>query len=128
MTLNPKYKSLIIFCLKLVVTLVPAYFVYCNIVNDPEWDVSDLYNLFQKNSVSPLFLALLCLAVSNFTACYQLKLLLEKQGVRMKYGELLKLYYVGLFFNNFMPGNVGGDVKKVYDIRALNLAVERLFA
>jgi uncharacterized protein (TIRG00374 family) len=24
---------------------------------------------------------------------------------------------VGLFFNNFMPGNVGGDVKKVYDIR-----------
>ena len=28
-----------------------------------------------------------------------------------------KLYYVGLFFNNFMPGNVGGDVKKVYDIR-----------
>jgi uncharacterized protein (TIRG00374 family) len=60
---------------------------------------------------------LLCLAVSNFTACYQWKLLLEKQGVRMKYGELLKLYYVGLFFNNFMPGNVGGDVKKVYDIR-----------
>ena len=35
----------------------------------------------------------------------------------MKYGKLLKLYHVGLFFNNFMPGNVGGDVKKVYDIR-----------
>ena len=35
----------------------------------------------------------------------------------MGYGHLLKLYYVGLFFNNFMPGNVGGDVKKVYDIR-----------
>jgi hypothetical protein len=37
--------------------------------------------------------------------------------VNLKYGHLLKLYYVGLFFNNFMPGNVGGDVKKVYDIR-----------
>jgi uncharacterized protein (TIRG00374 family) len=115
--MNPKLKSLIIFCLKLVVTIVPAYFVYCNIVNDPEWDVGDLYNLFKKNSVIPLFLALLCLAVSNFTACFQWKLLLEKQGVRMKYGKLLKLYHVGLFFNNFMPGNVGGDVKKVYDIR-----------
>ena len=84
MKMNPKLKSLIIFCLKLVVTIVPAYFVYCNIVNDPEWDVGDLYNLFKKNSVIPLFLALLCLAVSNFTACFQWKLLLEKQGVRLK--------------------------------------------
>ena len=117
MKLNPKLKSLLIFCLKLVVTIVPAYFVYCNIVNDPEWDVSDLYRLFKSDSVVPLFLALLCLAVSNFTACYQWKLLLEKQGVCMSYGKLLKLYHVGLFFNNFMPGNVGGDVKKVYDIR-----------
>ena len=117
MKLNPKLKSLIIFCLKLVVTLVPAYFVYRNIVSDPEWSASDLSNLFKNNSVFPLVLALLCLAVSNFTACYQWKLLLEKQGVHMKYGKLLKLYHVGLFFNNFMPGNVGGDAKKVYDIR-----------
>ena len=42
---------------------------------------------------------------------------MERQGVHLTYGRLLKLYYVGLFFNNFMPGNVGGDVKKVYDIR-----------
>ena len=25
-----------------------------------------------------------------------------------------KLYYIGLFFNNFMPGSVGGDVVRVY--------------
>ena len=117
MKLNPKIKSVLIFCLKLVVTLVPAYFVYQNIVSDPEWSVNDLYKLFENNSVLPLVLALLCLAVSNFTACYQWKLLLEKQGVHMTYGKLLKLYHVGLFFNNFMPGNVGGDAKKVYDIR-----------
>ncbi len=117
MKLNPKLKSILVFCLKLVVTLVPAYFVYRNIVSDPEWSASDLTNLFKNNSVFPLVLALLSLTVSNFTACYQWKLLLEKQGVHMKYGKLLKLYHVGLFFNNFMPGNVGGDAKKVYDIR-----------
>ena len=125
MKLNPKVKSVLIFCLKLVVTLVPAYFVYQNIVSDPEWDVSDLYRLFEKNSVTPLVMALLCLAVSNFTACYQWKLLLEKQGVRMTYGKLLKLYHVGLFFNNFMPGNVGGDVKKVYHARQASLPLVR---
>jgi uncharacterized protein (TIRG00374 family) len=91
--------------------------VYRNIVSDPDWDIGDLYRLFSTQSLLPLSLAILCLALSNFTACLQWKLLLERQGVNLKYGHLLKLYYVGLFFNNFMPGNVGGDVKKVYDIR-----------
>lgn len=117
MTLNPKLKSALVFALKLVVTLIPAYFVYRNIVGDPEWDIGDLYRLFSWDSVLPFVIALVCLAVSNFTACLQWKLLLEKQNVHLTYGHLLKLYYVGLFFNNFMPGNVGGDVKKVYDIR-----------
>ena len=117
MQLSPKIKSTLIFCLKLTVTAVPAYFVYRNIVSDPDWEIGDLYRLFSSSSVIPLVMAVACLALSNFTACVQWQLLLEKQGVRLKYGRLLKLYYVGLFFNNFMPGNVGGDVKKVYDIR-----------
>jgi hypothetical protein len=65
----------------------------------------------------PLVIGGFCLVVSNFTGCYQWKLLLDRQNVRMSYLHLVKLYFVGLFFNNFMPGNVGGDVKKVYDIR-----------
>ncbi len=115
--MNGRLKSALIFCLKLVVTAVPAYFVYRNIVMAPDWSVDDLYRLFSAHSIWPLFVALLCLGLSNFTACLQWKLLLEKQNVKMGYGHLLKLYYVGLFFNNFMPGNVGGDAKKVYDIR-----------
>ena len=117
MALNPKLKSSLVFLAKLLVTLVPAYFVYRNIVSAPDWDIGDLYRLFSTKSILPFVLALLCLAASNFTACLQWKLLLERQGVHLSYGHLLKLYYVGLFFNNFMPGNVGGDVKKVYDIR-----------
>ena len=115
--MNNRLKSSLIFLLKLVVTIVPAYFVCRNIVMDPEWSVDDLYQIFTPNSVWPLLAAVLCLAVSNFTACLQWKLLLERQDVKLKYGHLLKLYYVGLFFNNFMPGNVGGDAKKIYDIR-----------
>ncbi|WP_294957028.1 lysylphosphatidylglycerol synthase transmembrane domain-containing protein [uncultured Fibrobacter sp.] len=115
--MDARQKQAATFAVKLVVTLVPAYFVYRNIVGAPDWDVNDLFRLFSMNSVRPFLLALLCLGVSNFSACLQWKLLLERQGVHMGYGHLLKLYYVGLFFNNFMPGNVGGDVKKVYDIR-----------
>ena len=117
MRMSPKLKSTLVFCLKLLVTLIPAYFVYNNIVKAPDWSIDDLYTLFSWNSVLPFALAILCMFLSNFSACLQWKLLLEKQGVKLSYWRLLKLYYVGLFFNNFMPGNVGGDVKKVYDIR-----------
>ena len=117
MPMNPKLKSSLVFLAKLLVTLVPAYFVYRNIVSAPDWDIGDLYRLFSTKSILPFVLALVCLAASNFTACLQWKLLLERQSVHLSYGHLLKLYDVGLFFNNFMPGNVGGDVKKVYDIR-----------
>ena len=115
--MDAKMKQHAVFAVKLVVTLVPAYFVYRNIVSAPDWDISDLYRLFSYESLKPFAIALLCLGLSNFTACLQWKLLLERQGIHLTYGHLLKLYYVGLFFNNFMPGNVGGDVKKVYDIR-----------
>lgn len=110
-------KRHLIFCIKLLVTLVPAYFAYTNIVSNPEFDSSDFANLIANMKAWPLAVAVLCLFASNFTGCLQWKSLLQKQGVDMNYWHLFKLYFIGLFFNNFMPGNVGGDVKKVYDIR-----------
>ena len=53
MALNPKIKSALVFALKLTVTLVPAYFVYRNIVGSPDWDSGDLYRLFSAKSVLP---------------------------------------------------------------------------
>ena len=110
-------KSFLVFCAKLCVTLVPCYLVYRKIVGAPGWDTGDICELFSARSIPPLFFALFCLLLSNFTGCLQWKLLLDRQDVRMGYAHLVKLYFVGLFFNNFMPGNVGGDVKKVYDVR-----------
>lgn len=40
--------------------------------------------------------------------------LLTSQGVMVKYRYILSMSLVGLFFNFFMPGGVGGDVVKGY--------------
>jgi uncharacterized protein (TIRG00374 family) len=47
---------------------------------------------------------------------YQWWLLLEKQEIQISFRQVFRYYFTGLFFNNFMPGNVGGDIKKVWDI------------
>lgn len=61
--------------------------------------------------------------------------LLRAQGVRVPFGELLQMQFVGFFFNNFLPANVGGDVMRGYTLArytdrlahaAVSVVVDRL--
>ena len=101
-------KNGIIFLLKLLVSATLCFFVWRNISSTPVTieDVEYKYLLF----------AVFCIFFSYLSGCLQWKLLLAKQNIVMTYVKLLRFYFVGCFFNNFMPGNVGGDLKKIYDI------------
>jgi uncharacterized protein (TIRG00374 family) len=41
--------------------------------------------------------------------------LLRAQGVPIPYTKAASYYFVGLFFNNFLPSNVGGDIARISD-------------
>jgi len=41
--------------------------------------------------------------------------LLRAQGVSIPYAKAASYYFVGLFFNNFLPSNVGGDITRISD-------------
>jgi len=41
--------------------------------------------------------------------------LLRAQGVAIPYSRAASYYFVGLFFNNFLPSNVGGDITRISD-------------
>lgn len=83
----------------------------------PGLESDHLIALAHNLHIRYLVMALIALFLSNLLGAAQWRLLLVKQGVSMSYTEILKIYFMGLFFNNFMPGNVGGDVKRVADIR-----------
>jgi uncharacterized membrane protein YbhN (UPF0104 family) len=57
-----------------------------------------------------------CLACSNVLGSLQWFLLLKARGSVVDYPRAFRFYFVGLFFNNFLPANVGGDVFRVYDV------------
>jgi len=57
-----------------------------------------------------LFLA----AMSN--AGLKWYILLRAQGIRVPFWAVLSYTYVGYFFNNFLPANVGGDVMRGYGL------------
>ncbi len=41
--------------------------------------------------------------------------LLRAQGVSIPYPKAASYYFVGLFFNNFLPSNIGGDIVRISD-------------
>ncbi|HYQ90096.1 MAG TPA: lysylphosphatidylglycerol synthase transmembrane domain-containing protein [Candidatus Binatia bacterium] len=41
--------------------------------------------------------------------------LLRAQGVLIPYPKAASYYFVGLFFNNFLPSNIGGDIARISD-------------
>jgi uncharacterized protein (TIRG00374 family) len=110
-------KSLLIFLFKLIVSGGLCFFVWKNIAATPGLESDDFWDIVKGVDLKYLFLAAFCIFSSYFSGCLQWKFLLSSQNIKMTYVNLLRFYFVGSFFNNFMPGNVGGDLKKIYDIK-----------
>ncbi|HTM56979.1 MAG TPA: lysylphosphatidylglycerol synthase transmembrane domain-containing protein [Candidatus Udaeobacter sp.] len=66
-------------------------------------------------SPSWLLLAGLVLIASNVLGSWQWDHLLNAVGIRIPFWKVCAYYHVGLFFNNFLPANVGGDIARVAD-------------
>ncbi|MDR2583874.1 MAG: flippase-like domain-containing protein [Fibromonadaceae bacterium] len=110
-------KNFAIFLVKLLVSAVLCFFVWQSISSTPGMNSYNFSAIMRNLDYRYLVFAMFCIFLSYFSGCFQWKLLLVTQNVKMSYVNLLRFYFVGSFFNNFMPGNVGGDLKKIYDIK-----------
>lgn len=52
---------------------------------------------------------------SNVLGAWQWNRLLQTVGIRIPFWKVCAYYHVGLFFNNFVPANLGGDFARVLD-------------
>ncbi|MEO5618983.1 MAG: lysylphosphatidylglycerol synthase transmembrane domain-containing protein [Candidatus Eisenbacteria bacterium] len=52
---------------------------------------------------------------SNLLGAFQWSRLLSALAIRIPLWKVCAYYHVGLFFNNFLPANVGGDIARVVD-------------
>ena len=57
--------------------------------------------------------------LSNALGAGQWYLLLRAQNLDVSVGQAVVFYWVGVFFNNVLLGNIGGDALRIYDIRRL---------
>ena len=74
--------------------------------------------LLSLRDFNPLFLAIAFFVffTSSLLGALQWNILLKAGGIELSFSRAFRLYFVGLFFNNFLPANVGGDAIKIYDV------------
>ncbi|HYP25686.1 MAG TPA: lysylphosphatidylglycerol synthase transmembrane domain-containing protein [Blastocatellia bacterium] len=86
-------------------------------------DVEHLWSIVKEANVSYFILALVVYAGVQAISAYRWYLLLQPLGMKIKYPKLLSFYFLGMYFNFFLPTAIGGDVVRVY---YLNKETKRL--
>ncbi len=77
-------------------------------------DIHRLLTLLQKSNPVWLGIAFILYNLSKILASFRLNYYFKDLGLRISQWQALRLYYVGMFYNLFLPGGVGGDGYKIY--------------
>ncbi|MCP5098019.1 MAG: flippase-like domain-containing protein [Chloroflexi bacterium] len=96
--------------LKIGVTVIGLIYVIATVPLDTVVD-----ELSQVN-VGWFVVAILVNLLGLVTRSFRWWLLLRGLGAPVKYGRLLSLYFIGAFFNAFLPTGFGGDVIRVLEV------------
>src|ERR1035437_7948205 len=94
---------------KLAVSVILLWWLFARI------DVGRLWAGARNAALPWLIVALLIYAVNVLASAWRWHLLLGAQGAKIPERSLLGSLLVALFFNNFLPSNIGGDVIRIRD-------------
>ncbi|MDO5607698.1 MAG: lysylphosphatidylglycerol synthase transmembrane domain-containing protein [Capnocytophaga sp.] len=106
--MKKKTKKILSTVLKIGVSIALLWFVYTKI------SVEQLVHVFGSSHIGYLLLAIGLYLVSQFVSAKRLLLYFHQNGYLLGYRTNLVLYFVGMFYNFFIPGGIGGDAYKVF--------------
>jgi hypothetical protein len=115
----PKYVKTLI---KVVLSLGILGFVLYKI------DLQQLADVFKRVNIWYLLLALLFFALSKLISAFRLNSFLKRIGIDISDKFNIKLYLLGMFYNLFLPGGIGGDGYKIYLLnKRFNVKAKQIF-
>lgn len=96
----------------LVARIVVATAAIVWVFHGQDWD--KLREVFGRLSWGCFVLSLAAYVVGQVVVAFRWWLLLRAQSIHIAVIAAVRLYFVGLFYNNLMPSSVGGDLLKAY--------------
>ena len=101
-------KGLIKFILKASLSTLAIYVVIQKI------DLAETRQIILQAGLGWLFLAFIIFNISKIISSFRLNNFYQAIGLVLSAWYNLRLYYIGMFYNLFLPGGIGGDGYKVY--------------
>ena len=114
---------------KIVVTIAIIAFLFARV------DLTVMAQHLARANIALLFAALALYFLAIALSVLKWRVLVRAQNIPASFGDLLVYYFVGLFFGNLLPSNVGGDVVRAYGLvrasgraeaAAISVLVDRL--
>lgn len=102
-----RFKNIFKLFIKLAITGVCLWYVSKKI----DWTLT--WQLLQQSNKWWLVAAAVLFILSKIVASFRLNIFFKSIGMHLAESDNLKLYWLGMFYNLFLPGGIGGDAYKV---------------
>lgn len=102
-----KTKKLLSLLLKVVVTVLCFWYISHKI------DFTQAFGALQTANWLLLFLTALAYITSKLVAAYRLNIYFDNINLHLSQWKNIRLYWLGMFYNLFLPGSISGDAYKV---------------
>gem|GEM_PF-1476349 len=76
-------------------------------------DYKNLIKILGEVKIVYIFLSTLFMILSILAAAYRWKYVISIKKRNISFKASLREYFIGSFFNNFLPGSIGGDVSRI---------------
>ena len=76
--------------------------------------VDDILTAIKTSNIYYLLLAFIAFNISKIISAVRLNQFFMDIGLKLSQSYNLSLYYLGMFYNLFLPGGIGGDGYKIY--------------
>ncbi len=76
----------------------------------------DIFSALLEINLLFILFAIFTHLFNIFTDSLRWNILLRAQGIRISTGFLYQSTFIGYFYNNLLPSNIGGDFYRIYDV------------
>src|SRR3990167_7166455 len=77
-------------------------------------DTNKVLEIMRSMDITLFLFAISLYALSQIVSAFRWSLFLPNADIHLPFLKLVSLYYIGMFFNMFLPTIIGGDVVKNY--------------
>ncbi len=108
MSMSKKYINILKIVLKVIFSTGAIYYIVSKL------DVKQVGESIARVDPLYIFFAMMLYALSQIGSSFRLQGLFKAINLKISNIANIKLYWLGMFYNFFLPGGVGGDGYKVY--------------